>query len=100
MRKSQTSKILGHLTLSKILSRKNLTQGCLGDQSVKRLTLHFGSAHNLTVCGIEPHSGPCADSMEPAWDRLSLSLCSSLTCAVSVSLKIKKNKKKEKNEKA
>ena len=43
-------------------------------QSVKRQTLDFGSGHDLTVRGIEPHSGLCADSIEPAWDSLSLSL--------------------------
>ena len=43
-------------------------------QSVERLTHDFGSGHDLTVRGIEPHVGLCADSMEPAWDSLSLSL--------------------------
>ena len=32
-------------------------------QSVKHLTLGFGSGHDLTVCGFEPHVGLCADSM-------------------------------------
>ena len=40
--------------------------------SVKRQTLDFGSGHDLTVCEIEPHIGLCADSVEPAWDSLSL----------------------------
>ena len=38
-------------------------------QSVKRPTLGFGSGHDLTVCGFEPRG---ADSVEPAWDSLSL----------------------------
>ena len=45
-----------------------------GAQSVKRLTLGFGSGHDLTVCGFEPRVGLCADSSEPAWDCLPLSL--------------------------
>ena len=47
-------------------------------QLVKYLTLGFGSGHDLTVRGFEPHIGLCADSVEPAWDSqfpsLSLSL--------------------------
>ena len=38
-------------------------------QSVKRLTLGFGSGHDLTVREFEPH-----DSVEPDWDSLSLPL--------------------------
>ena len=51
-------------------------------RSVKQLTLDFGSGHDLTVCATEPRVGLCADSAEPAWD----SLCSSPTCALSLSL--------------
>ena len=40
-------------------------------QSVKRLTLGFGSGYDLVVCGFEPHIGLCADSVEPVWDSLS-----------------------------
>ena len=40
-------------------------------QSVEPLTLGFIPGHDLTVLGIEPHIGPCADSTEPAWDSLS-----------------------------
>ena len=43
-------------------------------RSVKRPTLGFGSGHDLTVRGVEPHTGLCADSVEPAWDSLSLSV--------------------------
>ena len=39
-------------------------------QSVKRLTLDFGSGHNLTGHGIEPRVS-CTDSTEPAWGSLS-----------------------------
>ena len=44
-------------------------------QSVEHLTLDFGSDHDLTVCGVEPRIRLCADSMEPAWDSVSFSLC-------------------------
>ena len=40
---------------------------------VKHPTLGFSPGHDLTVREIEPHVGS-ADSMEPAWDSLSLSL--------------------------
>ena len=58
-------------------------------QSVKRLTLDFGSGHDFAVCGIEPHVRLCADSMEPAWN----SLCAALPDSLSLSLKINKLKK-------
>ena len=43
-------------------------------QSVKRLTLDFGSDHDLTVHEFKPHVGLCTDNTEPAWDSLSLCL--------------------------
>ena len=48
-------------------------EGCLGAQSVKHLTLGFGSGHDLTVHGIKPRVRLCADSVRP-WDSLSPSL--------------------------
>ena len=53
-------------------------------QSAKCLTFDIGSGHDLTVHGIEPCVGLCADSMEPAWDSLSL------PPSLSLSLKINK----------
>ena len=47
-------------------------------------TPDFSSGHDLTVNGIEPHVGLCADSVEPAWDLLWLFLCPSLACALSL----------------
>ena len=41
-------------------------------QSVKHPTLDFGSGHDLRVNGIDPCVRLCTDSMEPAWDSLSL----------------------------
>ena len=42
-------------------------------QLVKRLTLDFGSGHDLMVHEREP-LGLCADSVERAWDSVSLSV--------------------------
>ena len=61
-------------------------------QSVKRPTLGFGSVHDLTVCGFEPCIGLCADSVEPAWDSLSLLLSLPLLCSHSLSLSLSQNK--------
>ena len=43
-------------------------------QSVKRPSLGLGSGHDLTVHEFEPRIGLCADSVDPAWDSLSLPL--------------------------
>ena len=43
-------------------------------QSVKQLTLDFGSGHDLMVREFEPHIRLSAVSTEPAWDPLSPSL--------------------------
>ena len=45
-------------------------------QPIKPPILDFCSGYDLTVCGIEPCIGLCADSVE-SWDALSLSLCPS-----------------------
>ena len=46
-------------------------------QLVEYLTFDLGLGHDLTVHEIEPCVGLCVDSMEPAWDSLSLSFCPS-----------------------
>ena len=61
-------------------------------QSVKHLTLGFGSGHDLVGCGIEAHVRLCPDSTEPAWDSLSSFLSVPSPCTLS--LKINKLKKK------
>ena len=61
-------------------------EGHLGVQSVKRLTLDFGSGHDLTVHGFEPLIGLCAGSAEPAWDSLCLPLSWPLPRSHAVSL--------------
>ena len=57
-------------------------------QPVKRLTLSFGSGHDLTVHEFELDAGLCADSVEPAWDSLSPSLSMPPLLILSLSLKI------------
>ena len=63
-------------------------------QLVKHLTLDFSSGHDLTVHEIfemEPHVRFYTDSVEPAWDSLSLSLSAPLpTHSLCLSLKIHK----------
>ena len=61
-------------------------QGCWGAQLVKHPT--GGSGRDLTVCEFEPRVGLCADSTEPGacfGFCVSLSLCLSLACALSLS---------------
>ena len=43
-------------------------------QSVKHLTLGFGSGHDLRFHEAEPYVGLCTDSVEPPWDSRSLPL--------------------------
>ena len=53
----------------------------------------FGSGHDLTVHGLEPHMGLCADSSEPgACFRfcVSLSLCPSFCLSFSLPLSLSK----------
>ena len=71
-------------------------RGALVSQSVERLTFDFGSGHDLTVCGFKPWVRLCADSADPAWDSLSLSLCPSCVLSLSLSLSLKTNLKKKK----
>ena len=52
----------------------NCSRGTWVAQFAKRLTLGFGSGHDLTVRGIKPCIGLCPGSVEPAWDSLSLPL--------------------------
>ena len=62
-----------HLLLPS-LSKQPEVWGPRVAQSVKHPALDFGSDHDLTVHGIEPHVGLCADRAEPSWNSLSLSL--------------------------
>ena len=70
---------------SETSATKKQTGGAWVAQSVKHLTLVFGSGYDLTVHGIEPRVGLCADRAEPTWNSLSASLCpfSARMCALS-----------------
>ena len=52
-------------------------------QLVECPTLGFSSSHDLVVCGIEPWVRLLANSAEPAWDSLSLSLSASPLLSLS-----------------
>ena len=54
-------------------------------QRVTRLTLDFGSGHNLTVPDFEPRVRLCTDSVESTWNSVSLSLCPSPAHSLSLS---------------
>ena len=73
------------------MEKNSIYRGTLGAQSVKHLTLDFGSGHDLAVGEIEPQIVLCTHSAEPAWYSLSpsLSLCSSPAGTCSLSLKNK-----------
>ena len=71
-------------------------------QSVKHQTLDFSSGHDLTIHGFELQVGLYANSVDPAWDSLSLSLTLplfslSLSVSLSVSLSKEINKLKKKH---
>ena len=66
--------------------RQKTTQEAPGWLS--REVSEFGSGHDLMICGLDPHIGPHADSVEPAWDSVSPPL--SLPLPHSPSLKINK----------
>ena len=55
-------------------------------QWVEHLTLDFGSGHNLIVHEFKPGIGLCTDSVEPAWNSLSLPLSLPLPFLLSLSL--------------
>ena len=58
--------------------------------SVKHPTLGVSSSHDLMIHEFEPHIWLCADSVEPAWDSLSRSLCPSPACSLFLCLQINK----------
>ena len=62
-----------------------ITKGTWVARSVKHPTLDLGSGYDLTVHEFEPHIWLYADSMEPAWDSLSLPLSLPLPCLCSLS---------------
>ena len=71
-------------------ARRQRLRGAWVAQSVKPPTLDFSSGQDLVNCEIEPPIRLRADSVEPALDSPSPSLCPSPACALSLSLKINK----------
>ena len=61
------------------------TRGAWVAQSVKRLSLDFGSGYDLMAYEFKSYIGLCADSVEPAWDSLSPSLSGSPLLTPSLS---------------
>ena len=84
-----------HVFSPTLLKRKRV-QGAWVAQSVERLTLDFGSGHDLTFCEFEPCIGLCTDSVEPACDSLSPSLSLSLSLSLPLPPQINKNNLKRK----
>ena len=74
---------------TKFFLKLALGGGSWAAQSIKRQTLDFSSGHDLRVCEFEHRIRLCADSMEPAWDPLSLPLRSSPACVLSKRNKLK-----------
>ena len=67
-------------------------------QVVKHLILDLGSGHDITVSEFEPASGSTLNSLERAWNSVSLSLsfCPSLLMLMlMLMLKTKQNKTKQ-----
>ena len=75
-----------------VRDKKGWIRGAWVARSIKWATLGFGSGHDPRVLEFRPCVGLSADSMEPAWDSLSLFLC----CSPSLPLKINKKRKEEK----
>ena len=70
--------------------RKYTFQSAWVAQLVRHLTCGFGSGHDLTVHEFKPHIRLCADISEPGASFefcVSLSLCPSPACTVSLSQK-------------
>ena len=57
---------LVNIIKAKIKSDQKWARGTWVAQSLKRPTLGFRSGRDLMVHEFEPHTGLCADSMEPA----------------------------------
>ena len=73
-----------------VFQTRRKTWGAWGAQSVKPLTLDFSSGRDLAICELEPRVGLCTDSSEPGARFgfcVSLSLCLSPACALSLSQK-------------
>ena len=91
----QKDTLLPAMLITTLTRRRGGTEGtqdleCLGGswmaQLVKRLTLNFGSGHDLMVREFEPFVELCMEGMEPAWDSLSPQLAHTLAISISLSI--------------
>ena len=57
-------------------------------QPIKCLAFDFGSCHDLTVHEFELCIGVCVDSLDLAWDSLSLPLSLSASASLVLSLSV------------
>ena len=71
------------MCIKDVLEKMDTNWGTWVAQLVKRPTLDFHLGHDLTVGEFKPRIGLHTDSMEPAWDSVSPSLCSSPAHALS-----------------
>ena len=85
---------LDSATAQFIYGAVNKERGAWVAQLVKHPTLGLGSGHDLTVHKVKHRVKLCADSVEPAWDSPSLSLCPSPAGvpALTLSLSLSQNK--------
>ena len=72
--------------------KKQPYRGARGAQTVKHVTLDFGSGHDLEVREFEPCIELCADSAEPDWDSLSPSLFAPPVLVLSLSVSLSVNR--------
>ena len=66
------------------VAKIKICQGAWGVQSVKRPPPGFSSGHDLTVREFEPCIGLFTDSVEPAWESVTPSLCPSPTLSLKI----------------
>ena len=71
---------------------ESISRGAQEAQSVKRLTLGFGSGHDLAVYEFESHIRLHAARRKPACVSPALPLPCLCSCALSLSLSLKINK--------
>ena len=62
-------------------------------QSVKCPTLDFGSGHDLTARESKSLIGLCTHNAEASWYSVSLSLCPSPACSISIKINTHKLKR-------
>ena len=88
IRRMMKQDVLSSESLRKIYQKNLVSKKLRGTwvaKSFPHLILDFDPGHGLMVCGIKLHVGLHADSAEPSWDSLPLSLPLSHLCLLSLS---------------